>query len=78
VNQQDDDGDTPLHAAISNRQLQTAALLISHGADQRLANRNGILPLQGVDRRALMAYDKASGYKRCSDFNEDLTTETLV
>ena len=33
VNQEDDQGDTPLHVAIFNRNLEMAMLLLRHGAD---------------------------------------------
>jgi len=48
VNVTDNDGNTPLHIAVFNRDVELIKLLISHGADIRAKNKNGVAPLTSI------------------------------
>ena len=46
LDEADIDGETPLHAALRQGHVQTAALLVARGADANRAARHGVTPLQ--------------------------------
>ena len=43
-NTQNVDGNTALHYAVNNGQSKIVDVLISHGADEKIMNNNGITP----------------------------------
>ena len=45
INHQDDDGNTALHQAATEKQNETAKILIEAEADVRIRNKNGMTPL---------------------------------
>uniref|UniRef100_A0A182PEN1 Uncharacterized protein n=1 Tax=Anopheles epiroticus TaxID=199890 RepID=A0A182PEN1_9DIPT len=58
INAQDDSGNTALHHAFMEMQLQLAELLVARGADRKLRNKAGQLPYQMVRKsmQALLAF----------------------
>jgi ankyrin repeat protein len=47
-NAADDDGDSPLHAALERPNIEAAELLLRHGADPLVRNKKGLDPVQIV------------------------------
>jgi len=45
INDQDDDGNTPLANAVVQEQIDVVKLLLDHGADPNISNKNGDTPL---------------------------------
>lgn len=45
IDRQDDDGETPLHAAVRHGHVETAQLLLARGADANRTARHGVTPL---------------------------------
>ena len=54
INSPDFDGDTPLHFAVMNNNLEAVEYLLENGANTNVKNKDGITPLHiAVKRKKL-------------------------